>query len=212
MKPASRDRKWRPSLGLIIFVVLTAVTILPLVGLFFFRIYDNQLIRQTQAELIAQSRVLAAIYAEEVTARLDRGIVLGDEVPLEARPDPTDRLTPIPPDLDLAANDLFVRRPNARPAKVPADPAYIEIGARLMPIIIETQKVTLAGFRILDPRGVVIAGRDEVGQSLAHIDEVAAALHGQYRAACGFAFRTRPRLRSTRSAAASASMYSRRCR
>ena len=166
MKDLSSERKWRPSLGQIIFVVLTAVTILPLVGLFFFRIYDNQLIRQTQAELIAQSRVLAAIYAEEVTARLNRGIVLGDEVPLEARPDPTDRLTPIPPALDLAADDLFVRRPDARPAKVAADPAYLEIGARLMPIIIETQKVTLAGFRILDPHGVVIAGRDEVGQSL----------------------------------------------
>ena len=36
---------------------------LPLVGLFFFRLYDNQLIHQTQAELIAQSRVLAAVYA-----------------------------------------------------------------------------------------------------------------------------------------------------
>jgi hypothetical protein len=51
-----------------------------------------------------------------------------------------------------------------------------------MPIVLETQKVTLAGFRILDPRGVVIAGRDEVGQSLAHIEEVATALQGQYRA------------------------------
>jgi len=82
MKDLGSERKWRPSLAQIIFVVLTAVTILPLVGLFFFRIYDNQLIRQTQAELIAQSRVLAAIYAEEVRARLDRGIVLGEELPL----------------------------------------------------------------------------------------------------------------------------------
>ena len=52
------------------FAVLATVAVLPLVGLFFFRLYDNQLIRQTQAELIAQSRVLAAIYAQEVTARL----------------------------------------------------------------------------------------------------------------------------------------------
>src|SRR5689334_5063506 len=183
MSEAGIDRKWRPSLGLIVFAVLAAVTALPLVGLFFFRIYDNQLIRQTQAELIAQSRVLAAIFAEEVTTRLGKDIVLGKEVPPEARPDPSDSLTPIRPDLDLAANDLFVRRPDARPAPIPADAAYVEIGARLMPIIIETQKVTLAGFRILDPRGVVVAGRDEVGQSLAHIDEVAAALQGQYRAA-----------------------------
>jgi two-component system, OmpR family, sensor histidine kinase CreC len=104
-------KKWRPSLRLIMFAVLTLVATLPLVGLFFFRIYDNQLIRQTQAELIAQSRVLAAVYAEEVTARLGAGIPLGAEIPPEARPDPPDAVTPIRPLLDLAADDLFVLRP-----------------------------------------------------------------------------------------------------
>ena len=64
--------KWRPSLGLVIFTVLRRCGELPLVGLFFFRLYDNQLIRQTQAELIAQSRVLAAVYAREVEARARR--------------------------------------------------------------------------------------------------------------------------------------------
>ncbi|MGQ0686448.1 ATP-binding protein [Bradyrhizobium sp.] len=178
---AGRD-KWRPSLGLVIFAVLASVATLPLVGLFFFRLYDNQLIRQTQAELIAQSRVLAAVYAREVEARLDKGLVLGPELPPEARPDPEDRVTPIRPALDLASNDLLMRRPDAKPAP-PANPLYTEIGARLMPIILETQKVTLAGFRILDPNGVVIAGRHEVGESLAHIEEIAAALKGQYHAA-----------------------------
>jgi two-component system sensor histidine kinase CreC len=183
MTPRARD-KWRPSLGLVIFAVLASVATLPLVGLFFFRLYDNQLIHQTQAELIAQSRVLAAVYAREVEARLAGGIALGAEIPPEARPDREDQLTPIRPALDLAAGaDLLRRRPNALPAGAPASPAYVEIGARLMPIILETQKVTLAGFRILDPRGVVIAGRDEVGQSLAHIEEVSAAMQGQYRAA-----------------------------
>ena len=57
-------------MGLVIFTVLAAAATLPLVGLFFFRLYDNQLIHQTQAELIAQSRVLAAVYAREVEARL----------------------------------------------------------------------------------------------------------------------------------------------
>ncbi|WP_433996271.1 ATP-binding protein [Bradyrhizobium jicamae] len=174
--------KWRPSLGLVVFVVLATVATLPLVGLFLFRLYDNQLIHQTQAELIAQSRVLAAICAQEVQARLDRGIPLGVELPPQAVPDPGE-LTPIRPTLDLAGNDLLRRRPDALPATKPADPAYLEIGARLMPIIRETQKVTLAGFRILDPNGTVIAGRQEVGQSLAHIEEVAAALKGQYSAA-----------------------------
>ncbi len=58
--------KWRPSLGLVIFTMLASVATLPLIGLFFFRLYDNQLIHQTQAELIAQSRVLATLYAKEV--------------------------------------------------------------------------------------------------------------------------------------------------
>jgi two-component system, OmpR family, sensor histidine kinase CreC len=182
MIPRARE-KWRPSLGLVIFTVLASVATLPLVGLFFFRLYDNQLIHQTQAELIAQSRVLAAVYAREVQARLAAGIALGAEIPPEARPDREDQMTPIRPALDLAAGaDLLRRRPDALPANVPASPAYTEIGARLLPIIMETQKVTLAGFRILDPHGVVIAGRDEVGQSLAHIEEVATAMQGQYRA------------------------------
>ena len=55
--------------------MLASVAALPLVGLFFFRLYDNQLIHQTQAELIAQSRVLAAVYAREVEAGLNAGIV-----------------------------------------------------------------------------------------------------------------------------------------
>lgn len=176
-------RKWRPSLGQIVFSVLALVATLPLVGLFFFRIYDNQLIRQTQAELIAQSSVLAAVYAEEVAARRATGLTLGAEIPPALRPDPPDSVTPINPALDLMADDLFVRRPDARPPSRPAEPGYVAIGARLMPIVLETQKITLAGFRILDPNGVVIAGRDELGQSLAHIDEVAAALQGRYQAA-----------------------------
>jgi two-component system sensor histidine kinase CreC len=175
--------RWRPSLGLIVFAVLAFVTVLPLIGLFFFRLYDNQLIRQTQAELIAQSQVLSAIYAHEVEARRATGIALGAEVPPEARPDPNDRFSPITPALDLVNDDLLRRRPDALPARMPADAAYVEIGAKLWPIVMETQKVTLAGFRILDPHGVVIAGREEVGQSLAHIEEVATALNGQYRAA-----------------------------
>jgi two-component system sensor histidine kinase CreC len=33
--------KWRPSVGLVLFLVIGAVLALPLVGLFFFRIAEN---------------------------------------------------------------------------------------------------------------------------------------------------------------------------
>src|SRR3954463_16638600 len=112
MTGRARD-KWRPSVGLVIFTGLASVAALPLIGLFFFRLYDNQLIHQTQAELIAQSRVLAAVFAREVKTRLDSGIALGAVIPPAARPDPEDRLTPIRPALDLAGDDLLRRRPDA---------------------------------------------------------------------------------------------------
>ncbi|MGL4489759.1 MAG: two-component sensor histidine kinase, partial [Rhizobiaceae bacterium] len=51
--------KWRPHLRTIIVATLAISLLLPLCGLFFFRVYENQLIRQTEGELIAQSAVIA---------------------------------------------------------------------------------------------------------------------------------------------------------
>jgi hypothetical protein len=53
----------------------------------------------------------------------------------------------------------------------------------MLPDLVATQNVTLAGFRLLDPQGIVIAGREEVGLSLAHLQEVAEALHGYFSGA-----------------------------
>ena len=47
-------------------------------------------------------------------------------------------------------------------------------------IMVNTQKYTLAGMRLLDQNGTVIAGRSEIGKSLRHIQEVRGALMGQY--------------------------------
>ncbi|RWK54339.1 MAG: HAMP domain-containing protein [Mesorhizobium sp.] len=156
------------------------VMALPLVGLFFFRLYENQLIRQTEAELIAQGAALAAIYAQEVR---DAGIPaekLGAAVPA-GRDNPDSPYRPIEPSLDLASDRVLATRPAATAASV--DPAFAAIGARLSGVLAETQKTTLAGFRLLDPKGVVIAGREEVGLSLGAVGEVRAALAGRYASA-----------------------------
>ncbi|WP_287240157.1 ATP-binding protein [Mesorhizobium sp.] len=153
---------------------------LPLVGLFFFRLYENQLIRQTEAELIAQGAALAAIHAQEVR---DAGIPaekLGAAVPADSD-NPDSPYRPIEPSLDLASDRVLARRPAATAATV--DPAFTAIGARLSGILAETQKTTLAGFRLLDPKGVVIAGREEIGLSLGAVGEVRAALAGRYASA-----------------------------
>jgi signal transduction histidine kinase len=179
-------RKWRPRLATVVVAILILVMALPLVGLFFFRLYENQLIRQTEAELIAQGAAIAAIYAQEVR---DAGIgpdKLGAPMPQAdgsasraANPDGPYR--PIEPRLDLASDTVLPTRPAAMPAT--ADPAFAAIGARLSGILDATQKTTLAGFRLLDPAGVVIAGRNEIGQSLANVEEVREALAGRYDSA-----------------------------
>ncbi|WP_287186034.1 ATP-binding protein [Mesorhizobium sp.] len=153
---------------------------LPLVGLFFFRLYENQLIRQTEAELIAQGAALAAIHAQEVR---DAGIPaekLGAAVPADSD-NPDSPYRPIEPRLDLASDRVLATRPAATAASV--DPVFAAIGARLSGILAETQKTTLAGFRLLDPKGVVIAGREEIGLSLGAVGEVRAALAGRYASA-----------------------------
>lgn len=182
-EPARRRHapaKWRPSLALITGLVLATVLALPLVGLFFFRIYENQLIQRTEAELIGQSAALAAVLAA-AAGEID-ALPLGAERSRRSQArSPEEPYEPIEPRLDLARGPILGRRPDARPAEAPADPAFREIGRRIGPILVQIQATTLAGFRILDPQGVVIAGREEVGLSLAHVPEVAGALRGEFR-------------------------------
>jgi signal transduction histidine kinase len=173
--------KWRPRLATIVVAILIVVMALPLVGLFFFRLYENQLIRQTEAELIAQGAVLAAVYAEKVRDAGIPGTALGATLPTRGTSARQTIYRPVEPRLDLAVDAVLGRRPDAAPATT--DPRFAAIGASLAGIIDETRNVTLAGFRLLDPSGVVIAGRQEVGQSLAHVEEAREALAGRYASA-----------------------------
>ena len=103
-KPGARrllvKQKWRPSLAMIVFAVLTTATALPLAGLFFFRLYENQLIRQTEAELVAQSAVVAALFEREVDDTLAKSST-NDAVARRER-----RFMPIEPSLDLAPDHV----------------------------------------------------------------------------------------------------------
>jgi signal transduction histidine kinase len=183
-KSASRPpRKWRPSLSLVVFLVLTAVLLLPLFSLYFLRVYQNQLIQQTEAELIAQSAALSAVFHREVETAIPKDTALGTRIPPSPPKPSGEPYQPIWPRLELANQSVLPPRPQARAPSAPADPAFAALGARMTPDLIATQNVTLAGFRLLDPNGVVIAGREEVGLSLAHLEEVSEALQGRFRGA-----------------------------
>ena len=175
--------KWRPSLSLVVFLVLLSVLLLPLFSLYFLKVYQNQLVQETESELIAQSAALAAAFHREVEATIQPGVPLGARIPTAASEKQGNPYQPIWPKLELANESVLPPRPEARPAPAPADPAFVALGERMAPVLTATQNITLAGFRLLDPNGIVIAGREEVGLSLAHLDEVAEALQGRFGAA-----------------------------
>jgi signal transduction histidine kinase len=180
-------RKWRPSLSLVVFFVLTCVLLVPIFSLYFLKIYQNQLIQQTEAELIAQSAALAAVFHREVETSVPPDVALGAKVAPDPEQPPGEPYQPIWPALELARSNLLPPRPEARPPAAAADAAFVALGRRMMPDLVATQNITLAGFRLLDPNGVVIAGREEIGLSLAHLNEIAQALHGRF----GASLRTR---------------------
>jgi len=155
-------------------VVMLIILIFPLVSLYFFRFYENELIRKTELELIAQSAVISATYRAFINPNPTNKTK--QVIP------PTPYYIPIEPQLDLSLHPTLPPRPTAVATKNPKDLKAWKAGKQLQPIIIEAQRTTLVGFRILDATGTVVAGRYERGQSLAHITEVQRALQGRYTA------------------------------
>lgn len=201
-RPKQRDLKQRaraPRLRTVLLVVHLLILCLPLAGIFYFRLYESQLVRQTESELIVQGAALAAAYRAELGrvfdashegsqeggtyTQADYGRVVEPQEKVSARyepvDDPKDDFDPAIPGLDLARHPVLPKDPPGRPPASPPDPLAAEAGARLLGQLEELQRVSLAGIRILDPDGVVVATTGtEAGLSLAHRPEVAAALAG----------------------------------
>lgn len=173
----------------ILLVVMLAVLALPLGGLYFFRIYENELVQQTELELIAQSAALSATFRQLVRDQQrenDFGYIQFSSsltqpyAPYAARVQAGDSFyTPVIPRVNLI-DPIAPPRPEARPSTEAVDPLARKLGEHMMQILRDTQQITLTGIRVLDANGTVIAGREEVGLSLAHIPEVKQALQGQY--------------------------------
>jgi signal transduction histidine kinase len=176
--PSSRAR---PRLWMVFAAVGVAGFVLTLAGLSFVRVYDDQLIRQTESELIAQGAVVAGVFRERL-----RGTVGVQDYGRErtARwpfPVPDDkRLKPILP--SLKASDASLPPDEApAPSRVPAEPHAREAGAAMGPLLEQVRATTLAGIRVVDMEGVVVGSSslDVLGVSLADRAEVQRALRGE---------------------------------
>ncbi|MGB1309938.1 MAG: HAMP domain-containing sensor histidine kinase [Leucothrix sp.] len=167
----------------ILLVVMLSVLVLPIASLFLFRFYENELVRRTEEQLIAQAAVIASTYRQLMNFQGVADTASSGSVDAwNARSRSASRLyyTPIDPKLDLSKQAILPRRADAIPAIVPASLRVKRVGQVMQNIMTNAQRYTLAGMRLLDVNGTVIAGRSEVGESLRHIAEVRRALRGNY--------------------------------
>ncbi len=172
--------KWRPTLSMVVVSMLIFILSLPITGIWLFRFYDSQLVRETEKELIVQGAFIEALIIDKLQKEPPALSILGKKV---ETPDLTNKGQStmfLEPELDLATSQIYPPRADPKQNTISTDEAFLKIGKMLMPILLRSQKVTLAGFRVLDPNGVIIAGRSDIGQSLAHVEEVKTALKGKY--------------------------------
>jgi signal transduction histidine kinase len=151
--------------------VLLFAAVLPGASAIFLRVYENTLVRQTEAELIAQTAALAA--AAEV-------LWPGERI---APVDPAARrapgyFQPEPAMIDLRSDPVLEPRPLARSTTRTADPDMVVVAETLGPMMDRTSRTTLASIVLLDRQGVVVRGLGETG-SWRDLPEVAAALGGR---------------------------------
>jgi signal transduction histidine kinase len=156
-------RHWpRLRLRTILLLTFVFVAALPGVGALFLRVYENTLVRQTEAELIAQGAALAA------TA------TMLSPAPHDAFPS----LSPEAPTVDLRMTPVLPDRPAPRPIASPPDRRAIAWSRQLRPILRMTASTTRASIQLLDAKGRILVGPD-TGRSYALLPEVGSALTGR---------------------------------
>ena len=158
-------RHWpRLKLRTILFATLFLVAALPGFGAVFLRVYENTLVRQTEAELVAQGAALAAAAA-------------ADWPGAHAGPLHPQGITPLDDGVDLSLTPILPERPTPS-AAVPVAPDAAAAAPRLAPVLRATQRTTLASLLLLDRRGQIVTGSGWRG-GYAHLPEVATALRGR---------------------------------
>lgn len=186
-----RSRRPVPRLATVLLLTNLAILLLPLGSIGALRILENELIRRTEAELIAQGTVVGEAWRQHLAAVLEeQGASLADlagagQIGVPAAPewlatdDPDGVLHPVPADLDRGRDPIWPRAADPPPATSDR-PAMAEAGRRLTPLLQHTTTVTLAGIRVVDVDGVQVAStRGEAGLDLSVWDEVPAALRGE---------------------------------
>ena len=168
-------RRWpRLRLRTILLGTFLFAAALPGVGALFLRVYENTLVRQTEAELIAQGAALASIASADWPGSRGVSVVRSqgsDEDPYSL---PGGQLSTI----DLRSTPVLPERPPAVLMAGALAPVPSMAAARLTPTLSATTKTTLASILLLDRNGRILTGADS-GRGYPSLPEIVAARAGR---------------------------------
>ena len=165
-------RRWpRLRLRTILLLTFLFVAALPGVGALFLRVYENTLVRQTEAELIAQGAALAAV------ASADWPGSQGPFVPPLAI-DPRGIAGGALSTIDLRTSPILPERPHAALLPGLPSPDAASAAIRLAPLFQATARTTLASIQLIDPAGRILTGA-QAGKAYPDLPELAAARAGR---------------------------------
>ena len=166
-----------PRLRWLLLAVLLFAAALPGIAALGLRVYENALVRRTEAEISAEAAALGASTALLWPGAPPVSVPADSEAPSNE----ATRLDPyaaaITTGIDLRTTEVQPDRPAAQPASAPPDPAALEAARRIAPAIAETKAATLASIVLLDRDGTMVSG-GQIGLSLGQLPEVRAALAG----------------------------------
>jgi signal transduction histidine kinase len=179
--PGLASRSW-PRVGIrgVVLTISAFALVVPLASIVLLRIFDDQLIQRTEAQLIGQAVLIAEAWREAWRVETASDIGADREwVPPQRQ---GDLYFPIEPMLQLGQGVLPPTDEPERFALVREGPAW-RAGRAVEPILRRAVRMNLSSVRVLDTNGCVVAS--SAGQHGACIDdlaEVGRALRGDYAA------------------------------
>lgn len=184
--------RWNPRLGTVLLIINLGILLLPLGGIGALRLYESELIRRTESELISQGSVIGAVYREELLRQLpsaaygtskNTSITYGVPISFQqsTQSDSSQKYHPITPKLDISGENVRPPAPAAIAPSMSVDPFASQAGKQIAPILQSSKDTTLIGVRVLDGNGTVVATTgSELGLSLHNREEAQRALTGEY--------------------------------
>ncbi len=167
-------RRYWPVMRLrwVLFGTLLFVAALPGFAALGLRVYENALVRRTEAEVTAQAASIVAMAALLWPGAQPAGAPPATGVSAD------ERYELAPTEVDLRSSPVLPSWPQALVADQLPDPDAMTIAVRLSPALAEIKRTTLASILLLDSSGIVLNG-PEAGRSLAALPEMRAALAGR---------------------------------